>query len=137
MQSESGENITINETGISWPGDQGYKYKRSADSEANQWIDPENEHFIVWMRTAGLPNFRKLWGRIEDGLPAGNYKIAIENNYSPEGWEGNRYVILTTNSLVGGKNFVLPSAFLVLGVSCIVASFFFWRKWKSDKNHME
>jgi len=23
------------------------------------------EHFVVWMRTAGLPNFRKLWGRID------------------------------------------------------------------------
>jgi hypothetical protein len=33
------------------------------------------EHFIVWMRTAGLPNFRKLWGRIEGGLPAGNYIV--------------------------------------------------------------
>jgi hypothetical protein len=27
-----------------------------------------DEHFIVWMRTAGLPNFRKLWGRIDNGL---------------------------------------------------------------------
>jgi hypothetical protein len=31
------------------------------------------EHFIVWMRTAGLPNFRKLWGRFENGLKKGVY----------------------------------------------------------------
>jgi hypothetical protein len=29
------------------------------------------EHFIVWMRTAGLPNFRKLWGRIDGNITAG------------------------------------------------------------------
>lgn len=27
-----------------------------------------NEHFIVWMRTAGLPKFRKVYGRIEQDL---------------------------------------------------------------------
>jgi hypothetical protein len=26
------------------------------------------EHFIVWMRTAGLPNFRKLYGKIEEDI---------------------------------------------------------------------
>ena len=39
------------------------------------------EHFIVWMRTAGLPNFRKLWGTITDDLPAGEYTLKIEDNY--------------------------------------------------------
>ena len=33
-----------------------------------QWLDMTDEHFIVWMRTSGLPTFRKLWGRIDDGL---------------------------------------------------------------------
>ena len=46
-----------------------------------QWLDMEDgkfhlflifiEHFIVWMRTAGLPNFRKLWGKIEEDLTEG------------------------------------------------------------------
>lgn len=27
-----------------------------------------NEHFIVWMRTAGLPQFRKLYGKIDQPI---------------------------------------------------------------------
>jgi len=27
-----------------------------------------DEHFVVWMRTSGLPNFRKLWAKIDGGL---------------------------------------------------------------------
>ena len=34
---------------------------------------------MVWMRTAALPYFRKLWGRIENGLPKGDYTVEITN----------------------------------------------------------
>jgi len=47
-----------------------------------------DEHFIVWMRTAGLPNFRKLWGRIDDGLEPGNYKLEVSNQYRVEPFQG-------------------------------------------------
>ena len=31
-----------------------------------------NEHFIVWMRAAALPRFRKLYGRFTKDIPAGS-----------------------------------------------------------------
>jgi hypothetical protein len=31
-----------------------------------------DERFINWMRIAALPNFRKLWGRIETDLQKGD-----------------------------------------------------------------
>ena len=41
-----------------------------------QWKDMENEDFIIWMRTAGLPNFRKIWGKIDKAdLISGFYKL--------------------------------------------------------------
>lgn len=45
----------------------------------------QNEDLIVWMRTAALPTFRKLYRRVDhsqegfkDGLPKGNYTLNID-----------------------------------------------------------
>ena len=47
----------------------------------------QNEDLIVWMRTAALPNFRKLYRKIDhqnngedfmNGIPEGHYSLDIE-----------------------------------------------------------
>jgi hypothetical protein len=122
--------VAINQTGISWQGDIGHRYARTPTSADTQWINPENEHFMVWMRTSGLPNFVKPWGRIEQTLPRGTYTVSINTHYNNTQWMGTRSVVLTTASSVGGKNFLLPTSFLLIAIlSCLATVFFCWRFW--------
>lgn len=95
LQDEKGKEIKISETGIAWASDLKYKFKNVEGEIPNgktwkdvQWIDMTDEHFVVWMRTAGLPSFRKLWGRIEGGLPAGKYKVKINNQFEVAPFNG-------------------------------------------------
>ena len=40
----------------------------------------EDEDFIVWMRTAGLPHFKKLHRIIDTDLSAGTYTLTVNNS---------------------------------------------------------
>lgn len=56
------------------------------------------------MRTSGLPDFRKLWGRIETDLETGEYIFNIGNNYNVDEFSGSKSIILSTSGPLGGKN---------------------------------
>ncbi|XP_030643327.1 cell cycle control protein 50B [Chanos chanos] len=87
----------------------------------------QNQDFIVWMRRAALPNFRKLYRRITEGdyangLPAGNYTLEITYNYPVLAFDGRKKVVFSNVSWMGGKNQFLGIAYLVIGSLCIVMS---------------
>ena len=110
---------------IAWEADKKLKYKNV--NLSRQWIDMENEHFIVWMRPAGLPNFRKLWGRIDDrDLKAGSrVRVKIEDNFDVSSFNGKKFLILSTVNAFGGKNSFLGISYIVLGgISIILAIIF-------------
>ena len=90
------------------------------------------------MRTAGLPNFRKLWGRIEGDLLAGTYQLDIVNNYDVSQFEGEKTFVLSTTNALGGKNYFLAICYLVVGSLCIVFAVIFFiaflRKKSSKRN---
>ncbi|XP_048831705.1 cell cycle control protein 50B [Brienomyrus brachyistius] len=85
-----------------------------------------NQDFLVWMRTAALPDFRKLYRRITGGdyalgLPPGDYVLQIEYNYAVKDF-GRKKVVLSNVTWMGGKNEFLGIAYLVVGSLCIVMS---------------
>ena len=76
----------------------------------------EDEHFIVWMRYAGLPTFRKLWGRIPDqDLKKGQYKLKIDNKFDVKPFEGKKSVVFSTTNSLGGKSYKLATCFFIAG----------------------
>ena len=94
----------------------------------------QNEDLIVWMRTAALPNFRKLFRRVEHtigtvfekGLPANmEYQLKIGYNYPVTQFSGTKSVIIATTSILGGKNPFLGIAYIVVGCICFIIGIIF------------
>ena len=121
----NGKQFTPNENDIAWKADKELKYKNTNNLN-KQWINMTDEHFIVWMRPAGLPNFRKLWGRIEEEIKANsNVEVTIEDNFNVTSFNGKKYLILSTVNAFGGKNSFLGISYIVLGgISIILAVVF-------------
>ena len=80
----------------------------------------EQEDLMVWMRTSALPTFRKLYGKIEADLEADDVvTVTIENNYNTYIFGGNKKLVLSTASWIGGKNCLLGIAYLTVGGLCL------------------
>lgn len=78
------------------------------------------------MRTATLPTFRKLYGRIEQDLQANDMvTVVIENNYNTYGFKGTKSLVLSTTSWIGGKNNFIGLAYITVGAICLLLAIFF------------
>ncbi|EGR31497.1 ligand-effect modulator 3 LEM3 family protein, putative [Ichthyophthirius multifiliis] len=96
------------------------------------WIDPENEHFIVWMQISGLPKFKKIWGRIENDLDEGNYELKVQNKYNIKQYKGHKSLLFTNSSILGGKNEFLAYGYVVIGTILNFISLIFYIKGKRN-----
>ena len=94
------------------------------------------------MRTAGLPNFRKLYGKIDGDLAPGNYKVKIQNNYDVSNFSGHKYFVISTTNLLGGQNYFLAICYIIVGSLCIMFAIIFFiaymnRKSQSRNDHTQ
>ena len=80
------DNTRVQQTsnGIAWASDADTLFKNPPpDTAGIRVVDSfTNPEFIVWMRTAALPNFAKLYRVITQDLPKGIYRMEIENRMS-------------------------------------------------------
>ena len=88
------------------------------------------EHFLVWMRISPFSNPRKLWGRINRDIKQNSQlkiKIVPDENY----YFGNRYIILSTRNIFGGKSMFLGICYIIAGGLSLMASVIFITTYSS------
>jgi hypothetical protein len=124
----------VSDKDISWKGDREFKFANYVPTHVND--DPatrggkqiegtvqEDEHFIVWMRTASTKSFRKLWGVIETDIERGQeITVDVTNLYNSYAFGGEKSVYLSTTTWLGGKNHAFALYNIVVGFLLLVSS---------------
>lgn len=143
LNARSGSNnetYKLTDEEISWSSDRNHKYKKTK-YDPKDIVPPPNwykmypdgytqdnlpdlatwEHLQNWMRTAGLATFYKLYGKNEtETLSSGTYEISIEMNYPVSIFGGTKTMVITTNSIFGGRNMSLGVIYIIVAVICLV-----------------
>ena len=118
----SGKEIEITTEEIAYKSD--IESFSKVENKDSHWLDISDERFMIWSRISPFENPRKLWGKIEeDDIPSGTtITVTIENNdyYSFE-----KYIILSTRNVFGGKNYFLGICYIVLGALCLISAVVF------------
>eukprot|EP00300_Choanocystis_sp_HF-7_P024863 c26434_g1_i1.p1 GENE.c26434_g1_i1~~c26434_g1_i1.p1 ORF type:complete len:338 (+),score=65.89 c26434_g1_i1:66-1079(+) len=133
--------IPMDTNGVAWESDLKKKFRNPSPAAPgvrltyyndqdptvpSNWVSFDDVDFVVWMRTAGLPHFRKLYRIIRQDLEPGNYLVDVYSRFPVKGFGGTKSVVLSTTSWMGGKNDFLGIAYIVVGALCCTLAVVFF-----------
>lgn len=102
--------------------------------EFNDWLSKdifpgriENPHFIVWMKYSAFSTFNKIYGKLKSKknklvLPI---KIHIKNRYPVNLFNGSKHIVISQNTIFGGKNPYFGVLYMISGIIFILLSIFY------------
>ncbi|WPK26115.1 hypothetical protein PUMCH_003460 [Australozyma saopauloensis] len=152
LNAKSGSNnetYEMSQDDISWSSDINHRYK-STQYKPEDVVPPPNwakmfpggynltnmpdlanwQHLQNWMRTASLPTFFKLYSKnTTTTLSSGTYEVQIGLNYPVSIYGGSKSVVITTNSILGGRNMTLGIIYFIVAVLCLVCGIVFFLQY--------
>ncbi|KNC97949.1 uncharacterized protein SPPG_06937 [Spizellomyces punctatus DAOM BR117] len=82
------------------------------------------ERFQVWMRKAGFPTFRKLWGRNDEmALNRGVWQVDIVDSFEVKRFDGTKSFVVSTLGPLGSRGGFAGIAYLVVGGLAALSAF--------------
>jgi len=119
--SQRFETTKYNYTDVLPPPDWHFRYPNNYTQEFWPPNFKEDEELQVWMRTAGLPTFSKLSLRNDnETMQKATYRIQIYYRFPVREFKGTKSIVITTRTVMGGKNPFLGIAYVVVGGLCIL-----------------
>jgi hypothetical protein len=122
LTDSGGSVVKIDDDDLTWSFDRDIRFN---DHDDKQWVDVENERFIIWMRVSGLLNFRKLWGRIDKDLDEGKYTLTVNSNWDISDQDGEKWFVLSTTNAFGGVHTTMAYYYIGCGTFCVLMALIF------------
>eukprot|EP01084_Bolivina_argentea_P236745 398009_1 len=104
----------------------------------------ENEHFMVWMRTAGKSHFKKIYGIINTTIMRGQaLTFQVNARYFVKSFGGEKTLTLSTISPYGASNSCIWVSYMIVGtLGGVMALFFiikdyFYRRGLADTRYLD
>ncbi|KAJ3309330.1 GTP cyclohydrolase II [Boothiomyces sp. JEL0838] len=103
-----------------WPDIYGNGYTADNLPDLAKW-----ERFQVWMRKAGLPTARKLWGRnTTETMDAGTWQVSVTDVWDCVRFSGRKALVFAETGVLGPRNDFMSHLFFAVGAGSLLAGIF-------------